>query len=167
MQRKAAPIPATYIKECFELRADGVLIWKKRPLSHYKCLRLALANDKWAGRPAGRLNQSGYWITSITYQGKQRKVQNHRIIWLLAHGDWPKQVIDHINRIKTDNRLSNLRDVDLSTNARNKLINTKSEAVGVYRKRNSYIAQKGIAGKSVYLGSFKTIAEASAAFQSA
>jgi hypothetical protein len=43
----------------------------------------------------------------------------HRLAWYLSYGMWPN-TIDHINRIKTDNRLSNLRDVPLWENVANR-----------------------------------------------
>lgn len=38
----------------------------------------------------------------------------------LTHGEWPKGYIDHINRIKTDNRPCNLRDVSAQINRHNR-----------------------------------------------
>ena len=40
----------------------------------------------------------------------------HRIAWALTYKTWPEQQVDHINGIKTDNRIGNLR---LATNAQN------------------------------------------------
>ena len=42
----------------------------------------------------------------------------HRLAWLYVHGVWPSDVIDHINGIKTDNRLVNLRDITQLENIR-------------------------------------------------
>ena len=44
----------------------------------------------------------------------------HRVIWLWVYGTWPKGVIDHINGIKSDNRLLNLRDVTKTENQLNR-----------------------------------------------
>ena len=43
----------------------------------------------------------------------------HRLAWLYVHGDWPIQQIDHINGIRSDNRIDNLRDVSHSWNQQN------------------------------------------------
>ena len=39
---------------------------------------------------------------------------------MYVYGTFPENTIDHINRIKTDNRLVNLRDVTVAENNRNK-----------------------------------------------
>ena len=49
-----------------------------------------------------------------SYEGK--KVQGHRLAWFLHYGEWPEGNIDHINRVKTDNRICNLRIATLSEN---------------------------------------------------
>lgn len=43
----------------------------------------------------------------------------HRLAWFFVHASWPVAVIDHLNRRRYDNRLSNLRDVTQSENLRN------------------------------------------------
>lgn len=43
----------------------------------------------------------------------------HRIAWLLATGEWPRFEIDHINGVRWDNRLANLRDVPHHVNQLN------------------------------------------------
>lgn len=80
----------------------------------------------------------------------------HRIIWLWNYGYLPENEIDHINRIKDDNRLINLREVSRQCNQRNRgpNKNNTSGVKGVYwsKQRNKYIAQIKINNKKYHLG---------------
>lgn len=82
-------------------------------------------------------------------------------------GYWPENDIDHINRVKTDNRWSNLREVSKSCNMRNRslLKNNKSGITGVrWRcKHKKWIAQAKIGHKHIHLGNFSTKLEAAKA----
>jgi hypothetical protein len=67
-----------------------------------------------------KINQSPYYL--------------HRLAWLYTYGKWPKNEIDHINGIKADNRIKNLRDVSASMNQENHRkpqVNNKSGYLGV------------------------------------
>lgn len=54
----------------------------------------------------GSLNRDGYLMLKI----KGKKYLAHRLAWFLRYGDFPKSELDHINRIRTDNRIENLRE---------------------------------------------------------
>jgi hypothetical protein len=43
----------------------------------------------------------------------------HRLAWLYVHDRWPQGVTDHINRVRTDNRIANLREVTRGQNNQN------------------------------------------------
>jgi hypothetical protein len=60
----------------------------------------------------GSVDRYGYII--IKFKGKQYKA--HRLIWMYHYGSMPKNVIDHINSNKQDNRICNLRDITQSEN---------------------------------------------------
>lgn len=95
----------------------------------------------------------------------------HRIIWLLAYGELPKNQIDHINGIPDDNRLDNLRSVSHRQNALNQKI-PKSNTSGVMgvswaKDCSRWIAGIRIKGKRKHLGSFDNLFDAVCARRSA
>ena len=66
-------------------------------------------------KEAGTLLHSGYAGICIG----PKRWQSHRIAWALHYGEWPKDQIDHINGIKTDNRICNLREATNAQNGKN------------------------------------------------
>lgn len=93
----------------------------------------------------------------------------HRLAWFFVTGEWPKKDIDHINGVKHDNRIENLRDVDKSINAQNEVRVRKNNPTGLmgvwFRKdRNKWVASIRIHRKSIRLGAFLTKEEAHKAY---
>ena len=77
------------------------------------------------------------------------------------YGEMPKQNIDHINGIRDDNRIENLRDVSQKINLQNKRnpnANSTSKFLGVcwHKSRNKWQSQIAVNGKDKYLGLFET-----------
>lgn len=108
---------------------------------------------------AGTKNSAGYRVISLF--GK--RYLEHRLAWFYVHGEMPKHEIDHINQIRDDNRISNLRQVTRSENQRNKTRkDSRVDEVGIWwcRRRKRYIAEITLNGKKVYQKSFKDIDEA-------
>ena len=66
----------------------------------------------------GRLKKSGYILICVYDRGIRKDYLKHRFIYECFHGliNDPKLVIDHINNIKTDNRLENLQLITPSQN---------------------------------------------------
>ena len=69
--------------------------------------RLHSTSNVKAGRATGNLNTGGH----LGFLVDKKMYQAHRLAWLYVHGDWPNSQIDHINGVRTDNRIENLRDV--------------------------------------------------------
>jgi hypothetical protein len=87
----------------------------------------------------------------------------HRFIWLYVYGKWPDGNIDHIDGNRSNNRLSNLRDVSQAMNIQNERkprSNNKSGFLGVKANRGLWKAEISIDGKTKFLGRFKTPEEA-------
>lgn len=94
----------------------------------------------------------------------------HRLAWLYAYGHFPLNQIDHINGIKDDNRLVNLRMATASENLMNVAIrvdNTSGfKGVSWQKHIKKWRARGRINGKDYHLGYFLTTKEASLAYQS-
>jgi hypothetical protein len=92
----------------------------------------------------------------------------HRLAWLHYYGEHPKKHIDHINGDKSDNRISNLRDVSRSVNLQNvrraRVDNLATGLLGVIRSRDKFSAHIFVDGKSKHLGVYSTAPEAHAAY---
>lgn len=67
------------------------------------------------GALAGYLHPRGYTRIRVF----KRTFDAHRLAWFYVYGVWPKDEIDHINRVKNDNRIVNLRCVSRSANIQN------------------------------------------------
>ena len=112
---------------------------------------------------AGYVTPDGYRAIGITVEGKFALIKAHRLAWFFVHGEIPKY-IDHINRNKLDNSISNLRECTPVENCRNRNIssNCKSGIRGVsWSKANKkWRADININKKHTFLGYFDTIDEA-------
>ena len=109
-----------------------------------------------AGSVAGAKHNKGYVQIMIDCENYLA----HRLAWFYFYKEWPKNQIDHINRIKTDNRIENLRDVTNSINQHNNSTrrHNTSGTTGVMslKSRNCWCAQIYVNNKRIYLGVFKT-----------
>jgi hypothetical protein len=120
-----------------------------------------------AGDIAGSIGRAGYRIVRI--DGKNYRA--HRVIWLMAHGDWPEYEIDHINGNRDDNRISNLRHATRLQNAKNVGLSRRnkwgSKGVSWDSLKGSWRADICADGRARFLGNFATIPEARAAYSAA
>jgi hypothetical protein len=111
---------------------------------------------------AGFRKANGY--IAIGIRGKEYFA--HRLAWFYVRGVWPIE-IDHINRIRNDNRIINLRLCTRSQNLisgsdRKRKVNLPR---GVHKNKNRYQARLTFEGQFHNLGSFLTVREAADAYQ--
>lgn len=148
------------LKEIVSYNSDtGEFTW----LNHGNGRRLNYAKSRPGFPRSGTKMNTGYINITID----QQHYLAHRLAWLYMNGGWPGSEIDHINHIRDDNRLCNLREVNRGGNCRNvpRGRANKSGFTGVhwYARKRKWIAQARGKGKTVHLGSFDTIIEAVAA----
>ena len=134
----------------------GVFIWLQ-----------ALAKRTSVGDVAGALSDKGY----VRIQLDRKIHPAHRLAWLYIYGVWPKRAIDHINRVKTDNRIVNLREATNSENARNSGLRRDNKwgykGVSYWARKKKWAAQIRIDGKNKLLGLFVSPEDAGAAYAQA
>ncbi len=116
------------------------------------------------GSVAGVIHPWGYRIIGI--DGRDYKA--HRLAWLVVKGIWPIEDIDHVNRIRSDNRIVNLREATRSENLCNKAVahssGTGVKGVQFNKKAKKFQARIQKNGLSKYLGLFNTLEDARVAY---
>lgn len=121
-----------------------------------------------AGSIAGTLHKRGYLrigVLGAIYRA-------HRLAWFYVHGAWPARDIDHMNGIRTDNRLANLREATPLENAHNRgkvgpsATATGFAGVGVDRS-GRFFARITVRGKRMRIGMFDVAADAANAYAQA
>lgn len=134
----------------------GIFTWKVRTSNRVKVGDVA-------GCPDGR----GYLLIMV----QSRLYKAHRLAWLHFHGVWPKDQLDHVNRIRSDNRIANLRDVSHKQNGQNrsKRSDNTSGNPGVSWHKRYFKWQAKIRHdyRHIHLGYFSILEEAIAARKAA
>lgn len=132
----------------------GLFTWIKKKAAWQK-----------AGSLAGTVHHEGYVVIGFNYKAYPA----HRLAWLFVHGSFPKTELDHINRIRTDNRMSNLREVTTQQNQFNltKRKKTTSKYIGVSwnTRLQKYVAQIQVNKQKIYLGTYEDEYDAHAAYK--
>ena len=125
----------------------------------------------WLVKPASRTHigdlagcketERGYWVIGIA--GKIYKA--HRLAWLYVYGYLP-EYLDHKNRNRMDNRISNLREATKPQNGGNAYGRKEGKLKGAYwhKRAKRWTSHINIKGKFVWLGQYATEEEAHAAY---
>lgn len=157
----------------------------EQSIDHGELLAL-LSYDPEAGHFISRRQTSNRWGPGRVVGGKStrrdakgyirvkvfgRVVHAHRLVWFYVHGRWPAEQIDHVNHVRDDNRIANLREC---TNAENRQ-NIRPEGygasglLGVYFRKDRvtrpWSSMITIGGRYKHIGFFDTPEEASVAYR--
>ncbi|HCQ8472414.1 TPA: HNH endonuclease [Klebsiella michiganensis] len=112
------------------------------------------------GELAGFIDYNGYVYIKVD----SKRYSAHRLAWLYVHGQFPSEMIDHINTIRSDNRISNLRKATRSQNMMNqatrKNSNSGVKGVGWDKKSQKWRARCQVDGIRKSIGFFDSIEEA-------
>lgn len=143
------------LKDLFEYDPDTGIFTRKKAVSNQK-----------QGCIAGCQDGSGYSVIRV----KRISYRAHRLAWMYVYGKFPENEIDHINRIRSDNRICNLREVSRNQNMQNKdkAVSNKTGYKGVsiskQKKYKKFVAQIKFNGKVIYLGRYFCAESAYAAY---
>jgi len=144
----------------------GIMLWKSREET---CFQLKAWNIKHAGKRVGVEDTRGHLRTKL--RGYKRTYSIHRLAWLYVYGSFPEGQLDHINRIKTDNRIDNLRISDDTLNQHNIEMwsNNTSGVKGVHwdKSNKKWMVKIRWRGERLYLGSFENLEDAKEAYATA
>lgn len=124
-------------------------------------------NTQRLGTVAGGWSLNGYRVVGVdNVQYKQ-----HRLAWFYVYGVWPTQILDHIDRDRGNNRITNLRECHSPAESgenRGTPRNNTSGHIGVTcRKRCGVVSYEASISKSgirYHLGLYRVLADAVAAY---
>lgn len=119
------------------------------------------------GAIAGGPDYKGY----IRIKVDGRKYFAHRLAWLYVYGRWPVDLLDHIDRQRTNNAIANLREVSNQLNSHNQRVVRRSRVgllgVSLSPTPGKFVARIAVEGKDHHLGTYPNAVEAYEAYVSA
>jgi len=138
-------INSTRLREILNYDSEtGIFTWKKS----FHAPKI--------GTVAGTTIKRGY----ITIGIDKKIYRAHRLAWVYIYDVWPNLGIDHINGIKTDNRICNLREATTSENMQNQYKSSGKGLLGTTFDQGKWNSKIVVNGKYIHLGRFLTAEEA-------
>jgi len=131
----------TELKELLHYNPNTGIFTRNRNCGNYK-----------KGSESGCLDGRGYWYVGIN----RKRYKRSRLAWLYVYGYFPENLIDHIDRDKSNDRIINLREASPSCNVRNCPVpSTNTSGIkGVCWSENKWKASIRVNGKIKTLGRF-------------
>jgi hypothetical protein len=112
------------------------------------------------GKISKRICQ-GYYMIGIVLNKKTYNLKAHHFAWYCVYGYCDIKEIDHINGIKNDNRICNLRSI---THQQNQFNITSAKGYSWNKNLKKWMARITVNGKDIYLGYYNTTEEARNAY---
>jgi len=79
--------------------------------------------SKFTGRRIGYLDKDGYEVVNVM----KREFRSHKLIMIASGADVAGCEVDHINGVRNDNRIVNIRVVSKKENAKNKRLRSNNK----------------------------------------
>lgn len=160
MQRRLAYQPDT-----------GLFYWAFRPVEDFKDGSKAAIHQRnaWNARFAGKLAFTAITAGYLSGRIDGTFVFAHRAAWAMTNGRWPLMV-DHINGVRTDNRIENLRECNAfqnSWNAPSPKGSSRFKGVSFGKRERRWLAHIRADGKRRHIGTFYSEEAAARAYDRA
>lgn len=161
---KKHDITAEYIRSIFHCDPDTGVVTR---------LRVVASDNRWGtlqrvGEEVGHFApEEGYWRVRIA--GVRRTFKRAEINWVYFKGEWPPEgmIVDHENRVRSDDSIGNLRLATRAQNQRNcaRPKNNTSGVKGVTwcKQTRKWMAYIKVDGKSMHLGRYEKKSQAASA----
>ena len=129
----------------------GLFYWNRR-----------VNRRKLAGSIAGFIGTDGY--RAIRLNGTRWWA--HRLAWYFYYGVYPTLEIDHIDGDRSNNKITNLREVTHRENGHNRIEHRNGALVGAHysRSKKCWTASIRILGKDTTLGNYSSALDAHNAY---
>lgn len=137
----------------------GLVRWKVRPIDQFVNPSVCLGwNKRYAGTVAGcnRIingQDKGIWIGI-----KGKFFAAHNIAWTITNGAVPSgYLVDHIDRVPSNNKIENLRLASVAENGRNRSVGVGLfQGVSMDKQKRHWVARIMIDGRAIWIGTYPT-----------